>query len=225
MPSLLLQKPSKRSKAKDHSLALERRLTSWKQGDITELLRECQEIQQRLPCQQKPKTIGSLSKKFSEHMRKGNVHSAMKLLTNNLENGILPLDNKTLESLRQKHPTPSPPQDTMLLNDEIKTPNSIIYENIDANLIKSCCSKTKGGSGPSGMDADGWRRIILSNQFHQNSDDLCHALAKVARKLCTKEDLSASIEAFLACRLIPLDKNPGLRPIGVGEGGSLERQL
>ena len=43
------------------------------------------------------------------------------------------------------------------------------------------------------------------------------------RRLCTKNDLSA---AFLACCLIPFDKNPGLRPmnlsfsdtnIGVGE--------
>ena len=25
------------------------------------------------------------------------------------------------------------------------------------------------------------------------------------------------LEAFIACRLIPLNKNPGLRPIGVGE--------
>ena len=26
-----------------------------------------------------------------------------------------------------------------------------------------------------------------------------------------------SLEPFLACGLIPLDKNPGLRPIGAGE--------
>ena len=26
-----------------------------------------------------------------------------------------------------------------------------------------------------------------------------------------------SVEALMACRLIPLDKNPGLRPVGKGE--------
>ena len=36
-------------------------------------------------------------------------------------------------------------------------------------------------------------------------------------KLCATEDLSSLLEEFLLCRLIPLDKNPGLQPIGIGE--------
>ena len=36
-------------------------------------------------------------------------------------------------------------------------------------------------------------------------------------KLCTVKDLANTLEAFLSSCLIPLDKNPGLRSIGVGE--------
>ena len=37
------------------------------------------------------------------------------------------------------------------------------------------------------------------------------------KKLCTVENQSIFLEAFLASRLIPLDKNPGLRPTEVSE--------
>ena len=67
------------------------------------------------------------------------------------------------------------------------------------------------------MDADGWRKLFVGNAFGETSIDLCHAFAKVIRKLCAVSNLHHSLDAFLACRLIPLDKNPGLRPIGVGE--------
>ena len=44
----LLQKPSKTSKAKDHSNKLEIRFQFWKDGNILDLLREGRTIQERL---------------------------------------------------------------------------------------------------------------------------------------------------------------------------------
>ena len=50
------------------------------------------------------------------------------------------------------------------------------------------------------------------------SDDLCHAIALMTRQLCIDELKDPkSISAVSACRSIPLDKCPGLRPIGIGE--------
>ena len=48
------------------------------------------------------------------------------------------------------------------------------------------------------------------------------AVAKFIKKLCAEQievnkDNKQSLEAFTACRLIPLNKTPGLRPIGISE--------
>ena len=67
------------------------------------------------------------------------------------------------------------------------------------------------------MDADGWRRILAINNFGTSSSDLRKAFANVVRKSCTDLVETHTIEAFLSCRSIPLDKNPGFSPIGVGE--------
>ena len=39
----------------------------------------------------------------------------------------------------------------------------------------------------------------------------------MARRLCTANVYPDGLDAFVACRLIPLNKNPGVRPIGIGE--------
>jgi len=118
MASLLLQKPSKTSKAKDYVNALERRLQLWKERQINELIREGETIQRQLPNTLAPKEIGKISRKFAKLMTRGKVNSAMKLLTNNMKNGILPLNNETLSILRQKHPQPKEPGESVLLTDE-----------------------------------------------------------------------------------------------------------
>ena len=61
------------------------------------------------------------------------------------------------------------------------------------------------------------RKLIASNVYGDTGRDLRRALVSFARKTCREEIADNSLEAYLACRLVPLDKNPGLRPIGVGE--------
>ena len=47
IPQLLLQKPAKQSKSRDHLEVLQRRINSWHDGDLCILLKEVREIQQR----------------------------------------------------------------------------------------------------------------------------------------------------------------------------------
>ena len=47
--------------------------------------------------------------------------------------------------------------------------------------------------------------------------NLREQIVTLARKLATEMVDPKSLEAFVACRLIPLDKCPGVRPIGIGE--------
>ena len=104
MPALLLQKPSKTSRSREHLDALQRRLQLWEIAEIKSLLLEAKTIQQRLASNNDRKNIADVLKKFAKLMGKGNINGALKLLTNNMTNGILPLDEKTLCSLKQKHP-------------------------------------------------------------------------------------------------------------------------
>ena len=103
--------------------------------------------------------------------------------------------------------------------------DATFQEAIQVAAIKAAMN-TKGGSGPSGLDADSWRNILASRRFGICTEELRTELASATRLMCSEkvelvqtedESPTSSLEAFLACRLIPLDKNPGLRPIGVGE--------
>jgi hypothetical protein len=53
--------------------------------------------------------------------------------------------------------------------------------------------------------------------FKDRSGSLCEGLAAMARRICTDYVDPDALQAFLANRLVPLDKNPGLRPVGIGE--------
>ena len=177
MPSLLLQKPSKTSKWKDHLKALERRIDLWSKGKIDKLLFEGETIQSRLHHFNIPKSIGELSKKFALLMEKGNVNSALKLLTSNISNGISPLDDKTLSLLKQKHPPSSELNEEVLLRGEKPSVHSVVFEDIDESMVKEAALKTKGDSDLSGLDAAEWRKILVSKSYGTINTDLRRAFA------------------------------------------------
>ena len=57
----------------------------------------------------------------------------------------------------------------------------------------------------------------MCTSFGSASNNLCHALACVAKRLCTTHVAPQGLSPLVACRLIPLDKCPGVRPIAIGE--------
>ena len=58
---------------------------------------------------------------------------------------------------------------------------------------------------------------MITKQFGTSLINLFKAIAEVIKKLCKTDNLSPSLEPFLACCLIPLDKNASLHPYGIGE--------
>ena len=77
--------------------------------------------------------------------------------------------------------------------------------------------QTKGSCGPSHVDSEQFRRMLCSGHFKTEGKELREQIAIFARKLATEHLNPGPLEPFTSCRLIPLNKNPGVRPVGVGE--------
>lgn len=104
IPALLLQKPSNTSKSKEHLQTLERRLQQWKKGEFIQLLREAETTQQRISSGLSRRDLAKSSRKFRNFMHKGNINGAIKLLTNNMRGGLLPLSEDTIKLFQSRHP-------------------------------------------------------------------------------------------------------------------------
>ena len=229
LPTLLLQKPHGQSKAKDHVLCLGRRMQLWKNGNINELVIEGRVIQEHLESGGSAKRQDeSVLRGFTRLMLLGNVRGALRVLSTSTRTGVLSLNETIVDSdgsqktvrdvLMDKHPAPGPVvRDALLHVDHDLSANAheVLFERITGDLIRRCALRTEGSAGPSGVDAAGWRRMCTA--FHAASTSLCNGTAAVARRLCTSYVDPSCLRGLIACRLIPLDKNPGVRPIAVCE--------
>ena len=77
MPALLLQKPSQRSKAKEHATHLERHLKLWAKGRMNDLIHEGRTIQKQITRNQRSQLQNDdkNARLFAKFMMKGIVRA------------------------------------------------------------------------------------------------------------------------------------------------------
>ena len=116
----------------------------------------------------------------------------------------------------EKHPSPGTLEEDFI-TDEVDTlpHHDSIFDKINAATIRKAAMRTHGSHRPSGLDADEWRKILTN--YGQYAIDLCKTIAQLAQRIAREKLTENHLEAYNACRLIPLDKCPGIRPIGIGE--------
>ena len=75
--------------------------------------------------------------------------------------------------------------------------------------------KTRCSTGPSVLDAEAWRRILVSRNFNKSGEHLGKTIADLTKRLYLYK-AGKQLYAFLAYKLIPLYKQSRVR-LGLGE--------
>ena len=128
---------------------------------------------------------------------------------------MLKVDNAIEKEMLAKHPVPEPVLREGLLDGEQVHTHPVFFDALNGDLIRQQGLRTSGSAGVSQQEDNLWHKMLTAHR--ETSADLAHALAQVGRRLATEYVDPASLEAFLANRGIAIDKNPGFRPVGVGE--------
>ena len=214
---LMLQKPSARSKGRDHSRYLSKRLQLWSQGKLDELVSEANEIQKRM----KPgkKREENVQRDFTRLMLEGKVKQALKLVDSDNEiTGVHTMNQKVRDTLMEKHPPAEPANPQALIPGQAPRVEEVIFEAIDGKTVQAAAKSVHGSGGPTRGDADNWKDVLCSKVFGKLSEELSEEVAVATRRLCVEDIPHQHIKLLLDNRLVPLMKeNDGVRPIGIGE--------
>ena len=175
LPALMLQKPSAKSKAKDHRARMEKRMDAWRKGDLLFLLKEVRVIQKRLITGKRRNVC--TSKKFAELIFEGKTNAALRMSKGAMDSGPLDITPDVLKGLQEKHPRVSSVPEGSLLLGPIDRISETEFDFLDEKAIMRSAMNTKGTAGPSGMDADVWRKILCSNNFKTAGKELREEIA------------------------------------------------
>ena len=148
----MLQKPSSKSKAKDHCKYLEKRLKLWTEGDLDSIMAENREIQKKLR-QSQDKKKETKERAFSRLMFQGKISAAMKFIdSENDMRGVHSLTDEIKKLLLEKHPKAKEVSNDILLPPNATEPQPVIFEEIDGVAVYNAAKRMQGSGGPTLVD-------------------------------------------------------------------------
>lgn len=120
MPAVLLQKPSRKSSAKQHTEYLNKRLSLWEDGKFNELMIEGRTIQKAVS-KFTPKTQSQdhLAKTFAKLMLQGKVNAALRLLDREESLGVAKMSDEMMTALKHLHPAAAEAAEDTLYEGEV----------------------------------------------------------------------------------------------------------
>ena len=181
-----------------------KRLASWKEGKLAELANEVEHIQKRLPAIA-IRDSEHCSRIFARLVLQGKMNAALRLLSS-VPAGIAEPTQQVLQKLQDKHPDGAPLHADALLPGSFTPVPSCIFEAIDEDVIRTLALRSHGACGPSGIDAEDMRRMLVSSNMGSRPRALREAIADLTKRLCSEFVDPAALATFLSARLVPLDK-------------------
>ena len=111
-----------------------------------------------------------------------------------MHSGILPLNKERMELLVPKHREPREPSPDILIQGPTRPIHPLAYDDMNESVIMKASMLTKGGSGSSGLDTDGWHRILTSRAFGTVILDLRQTFAQLV--VCRRAGVTIILEVI-----------------------------
>jgi hypothetical protein len=225
--TVILQTVPDVRRAQDIRARIEKRMSLWDAGQFSTLIADTEAaVVANFSEGSTPPSLDTAHRKFNETVLSGRLRQATRnLLSRETGKGVLPPDalcTKTgepvLDVLRAKHPPLRDPAVDLgpggAFEPYPECPTAVPID-CTGQTIESVASSLTGSAGPSGVDAVAAASMLL--RFGKASEGLRTELAAWVNWLSESSPPWARYRALMASRLIALDKDPGVRPIGIGE--------
>jgi hypothetical protein len=212
-------------RAKDIRLRLAQRMDLWNQGHYKALVDDTEgEVLSRQPSS-RPPDDGAQARAFNARVLSGRLRSAVRTLTGRSGGGVRQPDDLCSKAgrpvwqvLADKHPALRDPEAVGAADGAFEPyadlPHAVPVC-VTQDDVEAISSRLSGAAGPGGTDA-----VELSNwllRFGTESEALRVEMAAWTNWLANTHPPWAAYRAMMANRLVALDKEPGTRPVGIGE--------